>query len=53
MLDEIKDELARMRNIESYKVDCFNFGMLHSYGMSIGTTKSMWIPGSSFEDNEI
>ncbi|MBU1044577.1 MAG: GTP cyclohydrolase I FolE2 [Candidatus Omnitrophica bacterium] len=53
LVDEVKDELARMQNIESYKVDCFNFGMLHSYGTSIGTAKSMWIPGSSFEENEI
>lgn len=50
MIDEIKDELAHMRNIDSYKVDCFNFGMLHSYTTSIGTEKSMWIPFSSYEE---
>jgi len=50
MVDEIKDELAHMRNIDSYKVDCLNFGMLHSYSTSVGTEKSMWIPFSSYEE---
>ncbi|MDD5553920.1 MAG: GTP cyclohydrolase, FolE2/MptA family [Candidatus Omnitrophica bacterium] len=49
MIDEIKDELSHMRNIESYKVECSNFGMLHSYSTSIGTEKSMWIPFNSYE----
>jgi GTP cyclohydrolase I len=44
MLDEIKDELANMRDIEGYSVSCSNYGMLHSYITSIGTAKSMWIP---------
>ncbi|MFA4988356.1 MAG: GTP cyclohydrolase, FolE2/MptA family [Candidatus Omnitrophota bacterium] len=51
MVDEIKDELAHMRSIDSYKVDCFNFGMLHSYSTSISTEKSMWIPFSSYEED--
>jgi GTP cyclohydrolase IB len=44
MIDEIKDELANMRDIEGYSVTCSNFGMLHSYSTFIGTAKSMWIP---------
>ncbi len=44
MIDEIKDELANMRDIEGYSVSCSNFGMLHSYSTFIGTAKSMWIP---------
>jgi GTP cyclohydrolase I len=51
MVDEIKDELAHMRSIDSYKVDCMNFGMLHSYSTSVGTEKSMWIPFSSYEED--
>ncbi len=44
MIDEIKDELANMRDIEGYSVSCSNYGMLHSYSTFIGTAKSMWIP---------
>jgi len=44
MVDEIKEELANIRNIEGYSVSCSNFGMLHSYSTFIGTAKSMWIP---------
>jgi GTP cyclohydrolase I len=50
MVDEIKDELARMKSIDTYKIDCLNFGMPHSYSTSIGTEKSMWIPFSSYEE---
>jgi len=44
MVDEIKEELANIRDIEGYSVNCSNFGMLHSYSTFIGTAKSMWIP---------
>jgi len=44
MVDEIKEELANMRDIDGYSVTCANFGMLHSYSTFIGTAKSMWIP---------
>ncbi len=44
MVDEIKEELANIRDIEGYSVSCSNFGMLHSYSTFIGTAKSMWIP---------
>ena len=44
MLDEIKEELATMRDIDGYSVSCSNYGMLHSYVTFIGTAKSMWIP---------
>lgn len=44
MIDEIKEELANMRDIDGYSVGCSNFGMLHSYTTFIGTAKSMWIP---------
>ncbi|MDD2320214.1 MAG: GTP cyclohydrolase, FolE2/MptA family [Geobacteraceae bacterium] len=44
MVDEIKEELANMREIDGYSLTCSNFGMLHSYSTFIGTAKSMWIP---------
>jgi GTP cyclohydrolase I len=44
MVDEIKEELANIRDIEGYSVTSSNFGMLHSYSTFIGTAKSMWIP---------
>lgn len=44
MVDEIKEELANLRDLEGYSVTCSNFGMLHSYITFIGTAKSMWIP---------
>lgn len=44
MVDEIKEDLANIRDIEGYSVSCANFGMLHSYTTFIGTAKSMWIP---------
>ena len=50
LTDEIKDELAHNRDIEWYKVNCANFGMLHSYTTLISTEKSMWIPFSGIED---
>lgn len=44
MVDEIKEDLANMRDIDGYSVTCSNFGMLHSYSTFIGIAKSMWIP---------
>jgi GTP cyclohydrolase I len=44
MVDEIKEDLANIREIEGYTVTCSNFGMLHSYSTFISTAKSMWIP---------
>lgn len=44
MVDEIKEDLANLRDIDGYSVNCSNFGMLHSYSTFIGTAKSMWIP---------
>jgi len=44
MVDEIKEDLANMRDVDGYSVSCSNFGMLHSYSTFIGIAKSMWIP---------
>jgi GTP cyclohydrolase IB len=53
VVDEIKDELARNRDIAWYSVSSANHGMLHSYSTVIGTEKSMWVPFSSYESDEI
>jgi len=53
VIDEIKGVLARNGDIEHYSVSCSNFGMLHSYSTVIGTEKSMWVPFSGYEAEEI
>ena len=50
VVDAIKSELARNRDITSYTVRCSNFGMLHSYSTVIQTEKSVWVPFSGYED---
>ena len=53
MTDEIRAELAHNRAIDWYSVHCSNFGMLHSYSTIITTEKNMWVPFSSYEEEEI
>jgi hypothetical protein len=53
LIDSVKNELARNKNIDWYSVRCANFGMLHSYSTIIGTEKSRWVPFSVFDDDEI
>jgi GTP cyclohydrolase IB len=53
VVDEIREEMARKRDISSYSIRCANFGMLHSYSTVIGTKKSMWVPFSSYDEDEI
>jgi len=50
VVDEIKKELARRRDIGWYAIDCANHGMLHSYSTVIRTEKSMWVPFSGFDE---
>ena len=51
VVDAVKSELARNRNIAWYAVRCSNFGMLHSYSTVIQTEKSPWVPFSGFDDD--
>lgn len=53
VVDEIKGELAHDHDIDHYSVSCSNFGMLHSYSTIIRTEKSMWVPFSGYEEEEI
>ena len=50
MLDQIKTDLARKRDIDWYSVTCSNYGMLHPYNTFIGTEKSRWVPLSGYEE---
>ncbi len=50
VVDEVKKELARNRDIEWYAIDCSNYGMLHSYSTVIRTEKSAWVPFSGFDE---
>jgi GTP cyclohydrolase IB len=53
MVDEIKSDLSRHPDVISYSVECSNYGMLHSYGTVLRTEKSLWVPFSGYEDDEI
>jgi len=52
-VDEIKNELTYNTDIDSYSVKCSNYGMLHSYNTIIGVEKSVWVPFSEYEAEEI
>jgi GTP cyclohydrolase FolE2 len=41
MVDEIKNELSRQKDIEYFSVRCTNYGMLHNYATVVGTEKSL------------
>lgn len=49
-VDEVKDKLAHITDIEWYSVRCTNMGMLHSYNTVIGTEKSSWVPFSNYSE---
>jgi len=53
VVDEIKDRLAHNEDIEWYAISSANHGMLHSYHTVIGTEKSMWVPFSGYQADEI
>jgi hypothetical protein len=50
VVDEVKGELARRDGIDSYSVECSNYGMLHSRATLLRTEKSMWVPFSGYGD---
>jgi GTP cyclohydrolase I len=51
VLDDIRDELARNRDVAWYSVRGANYGMLHTYNTVIATEKSMWVPFSGDESD--
>lgn len=51
MLDEIKEELSLNKDITWYRLQCSNYGILHSYHTIISTEKSMWVPYSSQDES--
>jgi len=53
MMDEIKNQLSKISEIDWFSVQCSNHGMLHSYSTVIGTEKSWWVPFSGIEDSDL
>lgn len=49
MIDEIKDTLAHLKDIDWYSVRCYNYAMLHSYSTIIGTEKCHPVTQSGIE----
>lgn len=52
MVDEIKDELSRNRDVVWYSVHCSNYGMLHSRSTVVRTEKGPWFPSGSLDAEE-
>ncbi len=50
MIDEIKEDLSQLPEINWYAVRCSNHGMLHNYSTVIATEKSMWVPFSGYDE---
>ncbi len=46
VLDDIKEELARNRDLDWFSVKCTNHSLLHPYKTLIDTEKSLWVPFS-------
>jgi GTP cyclohydrolase IB len=44
LVDDVREELSRMRGLTYFSVQCSNYGMLHPYITVLGTEKSIWIP---------
>jgi len=53
VVDAIKRDLARRRDIDWYGVKSYNYGMLHSYSTMVGLEKSPWIPFSGYDAADI
>jgi GTP cyclohydrolase I len=51
VVDRVKTELARRRDISWYAVQSANFGMLHPYSTVIATHKSRWVPHSGYDED--
>lgn len=52
MIKEIQSELASNKEIDTYLVRCFNYGMLHGFNTIISTEKSRWVPFSGYSVGE-
>jgi GTP cyclohydrolase IB len=53
MVDELREALARNHDVSWYAIHCHNQGMLHSYSTTLATERSMWVPWSGYDDDEI
>ena len=53
LTNDVKDALAKNGNIEWYSVRCTNHSLLHSYNTAVATEKSMWIPYSCYDFEQL
>ncbi|MFH2055952.1 MAG: GTP cyclohydrolase, FolE2/MptA family [bacterium] len=53
MVDAIKEELARNSSLDWYSVRCENYSMLNRYSTLLTTEKSVWIPCSCYDFEEL
>jgi len=53
MVNEIQNDLAKNQDVDWYSVQCNNFSLLHSYNTLVATEKSMWIPSSCYDFEEL
>ena len=53
MANEIQNDLAKRPDIDWYSVKCNNYSLLHSYNTLVATEKSMWIPSSCYDFEEL
>ena len=51
VIDDIKNELSLNQNIEWGSVRSKNYGMLHNYATVVTTEKSLWVPGSGYDED--
>ena len=53
MTNEIQNDLAKISDINWYSVKSNNLSLLHSYTTLVATEKSMWIPSSCYDFEEL
>jgi len=49
LIDQVRSDLSRNRQIIHYALQCANFGMIHPYSTVISVEKSPWVPFSNLE----
>lgn len=53
MVDAIKEELAHNSGLEWYSVRCENYSMLNRYSTLLTTEKSVWVPSSCYDFEQL
>jgi len=53
MTGEIQNELSKLTDIDWFSVNCRNFSLLHSYSTLVATEKSILVPSSCYDLEEV